>query len=263
MISGRYRSEDLTKHWTPSNRQGYCQAKTCVEVAGSLEHILVECPALQQARNRQIKLWHDRSSKYPALHQMLGMVLASPAQVQVQFILDPSMFNGIIMLWEVHGQVILDHVYYLTRTYAYYLHREKLILHGRWPGDFGRRQTPKDKKPLKFHSDYISSVSGSGDLPPDLCNEAPPNHVVHESQHMQTRYLPYPSYLAATDTPAQPRPHTAIHLTRTNQRSAPAYSNPVWSDLCAAGYICDPLGGRHAAVSHVRGGGRSGGDEEE
>ena len=80
---------------------------------------------------------------------------------------------------------------------------------------------------------------------------------------MQTRYLPYPSYLAATDTPAQLRPHTVIHLTRTNQRSVPAYFNPVWSDLCAAGHICDPLGGRHAAVSHVRGGGQGGGDEEE
>ena len=52
MISGRYRTEELTKHWTPSNRQGYCLADTCDGVAGSLKHILVECPVLQDARNR-------------------------------------------------------------------------------------------------------------------------------------------------------------------------------------------------------------------
>ena len=93
-------------------------------------------------RTRQAKLWLDRSVQYPALHQMLKMVLTSPAPVQVQFILDPSLFDGITMLWEIHGQPILDHVYYLTRTYAYYLHRERLIMLGRWPGDHGRRQCP-------------------------------------------------------------------------------------------------------------------------
>ena len=270
MISGRYRSEDLTKHWTPSNRQGYCLANTCVEVAGSLEHILVECPALQQARTRQITMWHDRSSPYPALHQMLGMVLASPAHVQVQFILDPSLFNGITMLWEIHGQVILDHVYYLTRTYAYYLHREKLKLHGRWPGDFGRRQTPKIKKPLKFNCDYISTFSGSEDIGNhDPSSEAPAvqhqqlhDHVVRDTQHVQTRCLTFPAHPAATDTPTQLHPHTLTHHTRTKQHSVPTLGNTIWSDLCTAGHIRDPLGWRHAAVSHVRGGGQGEGDEE-
>ena len=142
MISGRYRSEDLCKHWTPSNKNGFCLADTCSQVKGDLVHILVVCPALQVVRDRLTKLWLDRTASLPALYHLLCSVLSSTPSVQVQFILDPSLFPGIFTLWESHGQPLLDHVYYLTRTYAYYLHREKLISLGRWPGDPGRRRIP-------------------------------------------------------------------------------------------------------------------------
>ena len=109
---------------------------------GDLEHILVVCPALQNARDRLKKLWLDRSAQSPGLHQMVQMVLKSPPSIQVQFILDPTVFDGISLLVECHGLPILLHVLYLTRTYAYCINREKLMQLGRWPGDFGRKQKP-------------------------------------------------------------------------------------------------------------------------
>ena len=141
MISGRYRSEDLCKHWTPSNRNGFCLADTCTEVRGDLTHILVECPALNDVRNRLKNLWYERSAQLPALHHLISMVLSSPPPIQVQFLLDSSLFLAVTLLWEIHGQPLLDHVYYLTRTYAYYTHRERMIMLGRWPGDPSRGQT--------------------------------------------------------------------------------------------------------------------------
>ena len=203
---------------------------------------------------------------------MLKMILVSPAHVQVQFILDPSLFDGITMLWEIHGQVILDHVYYLTRTYAYYLHRDKLILHDKWPGDFGRRQTPKNKRALKsdnFNSDINYSLTGSAVLPLETTSQDPYNmtavahqynheHVVPTSHDVQTSYLTCPSYPAATDTPAHPQYncHRQSNFTNTKQHSVPpSHDTPVRSD-------CDPHGEGHVAVRRVCAGGRGGGDEE-
>ena len=152
MISGRYRSEDLCKHWSGSNKLGFCLANTCSEVIGDLNHILIVCPALQDVRDRFTKLWLERSSQSPALYQLIRMVLASPPSVQVQFILDPTCFNGMGMLVEIYGQPILDHVLYLTRTYAYYMHREKLKMLGRWPGDYGRRPVTSTKSQPISHT---------------------------------------------------------------------------------------------------------------
>ena len=52
MISGRYKSDYLCRHWTPSNRDGVCLADTCREVKGDLAHMLFECPVLQNHRAR-------------------------------------------------------------------------------------------------------------------------------------------------------------------------------------------------------------------
>ena len=39
MVSGRFRSDYLCRHWS-DNRLGHCQAETCVDVVGDLEHLL-------------------------------------------------------------------------------------------------------------------------------------------------------------------------------------------------------------------------------
>ena len=91
MKSGRFRSEYLCRHWSASNKNGYCLADTCFEVSGDLVHILVVCPALQVVRDRLAQMWLDRTAPIPALHHLVTMVLSSPPQVQVQFILEPCM----------------------------------------------------------------------------------------------------------------------------------------------------------------------------
>ena len=54
MKSGRYRSEYLCRHWSISNKNGFCLADTCYEVLGDLVHVLVICPALQLVRARLV-----------------------------------------------------------------------------------------------------------------------------------------------------------------------------------------------------------------
>ena len=119
-------------HFWSSNPRGYCEAATCVQVKGDLEHLLVSCPALQDDRDRLYKLWLHKSVDLPPLHDLLSRIMTGTAEEQVKFILNPNANTEVIALVQLYGQPILNHIMYLTRTIAYNLHRKKLILTGRW-----------------------------------------------------------------------------------------------------------------------------------
>ena len=207
---------------------------------GDLEHILVVCPALQSARERLTKLWLDKSAQSPGLHQMIQMVLKSPPSIQVQFILDPTVFDGISMLVECHGLPILLHVLYLTRTYAYYMNREKLIQLGRWPGDFGRKQKPvaqiraQKVKKVQTINDFL--VPGS-DVYPTALN-------IDRGQVYSTSDLPsYQADLGCTTH------HTTDQLT-----ALPGNDNSTRSDLLVTGHSSVPIGVDQVLASLTVGG---------
>ena len=50
VMSGRFRSEYLTRHLSP-NQQGLCLAETCGDTVGDLEHIMVQMWRLQLGPN--------------------------------------------------------------------------------------------------------------------------------------------------------------------------------------------------------------------
>ena len=150
MISGRYRSDQLCRFWS-ANRTGFCQAPTCQDVVGDLEHLLIHCPALEPIRAKMRDFWRSKSSHCPSLHFLIESVFISTPKTQVQFILDPCVFPEVISLRQALGQVFVNHVLYLTRTWAYYLHKQKLVITGRWP--LGHQTiTPKisNSNPLSF-----------------------------------------------------------------------------------------------------------------
>ena len=131
MISGRYRTEMLCRFWS-SNTEGYCEANTCDRVPGDLEHLLVSCPALDDVREKLFNFWLKKSADIPALYNLLERVMATSSADMVRFILDPGSHPEVLVLVQQHGQSLLQHVLYLTRTLAYNLHKRKLILTGRW-----------------------------------------------------------------------------------------------------------------------------------
>jgi hypothetical protein len=143
MMSGRFRSEHLARHWS-KNKLGYCLADTCGETTGDLEHLLVHCPALTSTRERLWTMYFEHSVMYPALFQFLSRLEKSLPQVMVQFLMDPTAFPEIWEIWKLFGQPAIDHVYYLTRTYVYYIYRQKQILLGLWTCD--NFQTKNNKR---------------------------------------------------------------------------------------------------------------------
>ena len=268
MISGRYRSESLCRHWSATNKLGHCLASTCTEVVGDLEHILVVCPALEHVRERLRKMWLERTSQSPALNEMIKMVFISSPPVQVQFILDPTLFDGVNMLVELYGIPVLLHVMYLTRTYAYYMHREKLILQGRWPGDFGRKQQKIPalaSRSAQTKSLRVSQASNMNNCITIINNSLVPGPDVTSPDNPDQ----VPAISPATTTSTgqhyyQPFSHCVPPHTKTQYQPVPGHDSTTWTDLlCTTGLSGVPHGGGQAATDWRGGVGQGGGDEVE
>ena len=134
MVSGRYRTEMMCRFWT-SNRDGFCLSNTCQgqNVPGTLQHLLIVCPALGQTRHRLHGLWYKKTQTFPPLHNLILKILGSSPEIQMRFILDSTAFPELIVLVQAYGQGVQDLVMYLTRTFAFSVHRHKQRLLGRWP----------------------------------------------------------------------------------------------------------------------------------
>ena len=159
MVSGRFRTEYMARHWS-SNRQGFCMAETCLQTVGSLQHLLLDCPALCQPRQRMWNMFYENSVKFPALFHFLQKLEKSTPQLQMQFLLDPTAIPDILEIWELAGQPAVDHVYYLIRTYAYYLYRQKQIMLGFWTADnITSKRSNKRRKHITATRTMITSHS--------------------------------------------------------------------------------------------------------
>ena len=135
MLSGRYRCGSLMQHWSPNN-DGVCQlSATCKDrsVIEDLDHILRICPALHQLRLNLSDFTHNYSGK---LHVDISSILLRKCNPQnpnfVHFLLDCSSDNDVIKLSQKLSPDILRHLYLVTRTWIFNLHRQRLRMLGRW-----------------------------------------------------------------------------------------------------------------------------------
>ena len=127
MLSGRYRTAVLTKHWS-SDRSGFCQATCCFQIEESLEHILLGCPQYAPVREKLIRLWLNTTE--PRIHQLVTSLLVGPRLSLLQFILDASVNSTVITLRQKSGTDPLKIIFHLTRTWCYTIHRERAKMLG-------------------------------------------------------------------------------------------------------------------------------------
>ena len=129
MLSGRYRTEYLQRHWK-DNPQGYCLAPGCSNAVETLQHILLDCVAYNSNRVRLTRLW--LSNEDQIIKNITSEALSSNRDYQVQFILDCSVLPSVISASQQYGSNILDKIFYLTRTWCYSIHRTRMKILGRW-----------------------------------------------------------------------------------------------------------------------------------
>ena len=130
MKSGQYKTSLLSRHWSPSNPNGYCPAPTCKDTPESLEHLLVHCQYYSVTRRKLSDLWIRKchSTLAPFLHDILT---GSPT-ILLCFILDPTAHHHVIHLSQVYDQEVISTVCHLTRSWCYAIHKERQKLLKRW-----------------------------------------------------------------------------------------------------------------------------------
>ena len=129
MLSGKYLTDRLQRHWT-LNRSGYCLLPLCSPQSdGSLEHILLHCPALTTTRSGLFKLCHTVSQESDLLCDIITSILHSDNYdlvIIMQFILGSSVIPAVIRTSQLHGLHNTDTLLYLGRTWCYNIHRERM-----------------------------------------------------------------------------------------------------------------------------------------
>ena len=159
MMSGRFRTEYLSRHWS-SNKQGYCLLATCREAVGDLEHLLITCPGLEEVRMKMRYMMLTKTQKLVPLNTLVLNILLSPPKTQLQFFMEPLAFTEILELHRVYGQAVLSLVFYCVRTYVYYVYRHKQLLLGNWSGDMTLK-TKHGVKILTFKNQREQPVQAS------------------------------------------------------------------------------------------------------
>ena len=131
MLSGRYPTDKLCRHWT-YNRTGLCILQGCNgESLGSLEHLLLSCPALQPSRHTSIDFLLSVAQEYPIVNTLIMDILCTTdTSLVMQFLLDFSTLPRVISLVQTHGTCVLSILFRATRNWCYSLHRKRMIILG-------------------------------------------------------------------------------------------------------------------------------------
>ena len=128
LLSGRYRTNELLKHWNHL-QTGLCSAPGC-DSKETVTHIIIECRAYTNIRQKLLSMWLSTHSQ--EVYTLVLEALTSTKEYLTQFILDCSSIPQVIKAKQKYGEVIFSEIFRLTRTWCFTLHRERLRIQGRW-----------------------------------------------------------------------------------------------------------------------------------
>ena len=128
-LSGRYKSANLMRHWA-ANKNGFCLAPTCQNTVESLEHILVHCKAYTESKARLYSLWLSTQNK--VVFNLVIEALSNETEYLVQFLIDCSVLPSVVKATQEHGDGILNQLFYLTCSWCFVIHKQRMKILGRW-----------------------------------------------------------------------------------------------------------------------------------
>ena len=132
MLSGRYRTERLCRHWS-KNKDGLCLlSSSCDQTMEDLPHILSSCSALTATRDKLADFTTEYSHSVPHIAQLISEHCSPSSSTFCQFLVDCSTIPDVILATQTHGKEVLFHLFNITRTWVYTLHKTRMKLLGRW-----------------------------------------------------------------------------------------------------------------------------------
>ena len=131
MISGKYLTDQLQRHWT-LNTSGDCLLPACSPRSlGSLEHLLLHCSALRTTREKTIKLCPKVSTESSDLSNIITTTLQAGDHARMmQLLLDCTAVPEVIRCTQESGTQTRDRLLYLGRTWCHNIHRERMTQMG-------------------------------------------------------------------------------------------------------------------------------------
>ena len=123
MLSGRYPTDNLRRHWN-STGSGLCTIPGCnVSAIGSLQHYLFRCVALKDARDCAAKVHYRVSLESLEANLVLKKYIdESDDEIVAQFLLDCSYFPEVIQLKQSGKRCVVDRLFYVCRSWCYFVH---------------------------------------------------------------------------------------------------------------------------------------------
>ena len=129
-LSGRYRTQSLCRHW--SGTSGTCELSPDCDTPEDIPHILQHCKSLNQTREKLMVFTRSYCASHPVITGLVTCYCDVGCRLFTQFLLDCSVLPRVIAAVQVHGQVILTHLFNISRMWVYALHRDRLKILGRW-----------------------------------------------------------------------------------------------------------------------------------
>ena len=141
MLSGRYNTDYHVRYWSRLNPSGLCQLCLAANHAresldqtnsefnvplGTLEHLLLVCPQLQETRDTCKQLWISHTEDKPQIRDIF-LPTATPFNLslwspKMELLLDPTSCPNVIDASQKYGIGILSSILYLSRTWCYSHH---------------------------------------------------------------------------------------------------------------------------------------------
>ena len=135
MLSGRYVTDHRARYWSRTNPEGFCQL--CLvnkydEVLGTLEHLLLRCPALSETRSNAVSHWaaylSDKPFLFPIVSHHTTATSENCDELKMRLLLDPSSLPTVIRAVQELGPGVLSHLLYLGRTWCHSHRMRRKIL---------------------------------------------------------------------------------------------------------------------------------------
>ena len=128
MLSGRYRTDQLIRHF--SENDGSCTLCN-MSNPGSIEHLLLNCPALVDTRRNLLDDLNKRKFVSPHTNSVIKTCFQKE-EMTIQLLLDSSVLPQVISLVQTDGPQLLNELFHFSRAWCYTIHKNRLKLQGRW-----------------------------------------------------------------------------------------------------------------------------------